>query len=585
MTRRVAGASALSLAAFAVTVAASTLSPLAVSAQTSAAPTAPSNPAGEGSSPLGPAPGTAAGQQTNGTNTATNAANNAVNSTPAPPANLPPPSTVPAVALPQNPTLNPSIPVPLATGRQGTSAPIAPATLPPSDAFNLAQTVDLALRSSSDLEIATTNLQRDAAAVEVARSQDLPRINTQDTYQHLDSPVNVPFAIPGQPTEFITAETQDKEILTLNGSLPLDISGRIRNTVRQAQLQQLADRFNRDRTYNNRVLYAQQTYFNLLRSQHQVDVDRSALQDAVTQETIAQRQFAGGVGQRVDFLRSQTQVATAQQNLFAAENDLSNQQNNFNDTIGRPLGNRVTVIDAAGVTTGTAVADNVAAAASTSPAAAAAAVQIPPASSFFSPDTTPPVSLEEGLRVAQKQRPELLADQVNIQAQERQVQIVRTNNYPTLSLNASGDYYPVTDFQTPRHSLGVYTVQLNIPIYDGGETAGQVREARANEQNDKTLYGSDQTEVELQVRQNYSNLETAAQQINAANTALQEAIAARELAQVRYANGISLYLEVTDAENALTQAETNQVNAVYNYLTARAQYENAIGAPQLGSTI
>ena len=174
---------------------------------------------------------------------------------------------------------------------------------------------------------------------------------------------------------------------------------------------------------------------------------------------------------------------------------------------------------------------------------------------------------------------------MNVQAAARQVQITRLSNYPTLSLNASGDYYPTTDFQTPRHSLGVYTVQVNIPLYDGGQTAGQVKEQRANQANTKTLFGSDQTEVELQVRQSYQNLQTAAQQITSANVALQEAIAARELAQVRYANGIGLYLEVTDAEDALVQAETNQVNAVYNYLTSRAEYENAIGAPQLSSTI
>ena len=274
-------------------------------------------------------------------------------------------------------------------------------------------------------------------------------------------------------------------------------------------------------------------------------------------------------------------------NLFAAENSLSNQQNNFNDLIGHPLGNQATAVDAPGVTTGTAVSTNVAASSSSTDIAAATAaeVQVPPASSFFTPNTAPPVSLEEGLRLAQKQRPELLADQVNVQAAARQVQITRTNNYPTLSLNASGDYYPQTDFQTPRHSLGVYTVQLNIPLYDGGETAGQVREQRANQANTKTLFGSDQTEVELQVRQSYQNLQTAAEQISSANVALQEAIAARELAQVRYANGIGLYLEVTDAEDALVQAETNQVNAVYNYLTSRAEYENAIGAPQLSSTI
>jgi outer membrane protein TolC len=40
-------------------------------------------------------------------------------------------------------------------------------------------------------------------------------------------------------------------------------------------------------------------------------------------------------------------------------------------------------------------------------------------------------------------------------------------------------------------------------------------------------------------------------------------------------------LEVTDAQTALVQSENNQVDAVYNFLVARAQFQNSIGAPQV----
>jgi outer membrane protein len=87
--------------------------------------------------------------------------------------------------------------------------------------------------------------------------------------------------------------------------------------------------------------------------------------------------------------------------------------------------------------------------------------------------------------------------------------------------------------------------------------------------------------VTLDVRQADLNLLTAARQIGAANTALQQAIAARQLAQARYEGQVGLYLEVTDAQAALVQAENSQVNAVYDYLVARAQFENALGTPQI----
>ena len=47
---------------------------------------------------------------------------------------------------------------------------------------------------------------------------------------------------------------------------------------------------------------------------------------------------------------------------------------------------------------------------------------------------------------------------------------------------------------------------------------------------------------------------------------------------------VGLFLEVTDAQAALIRAENSQVDAVYNYLTARAQYENVLGIPALQQT-
>src|SRR5450432_108828 len=66
--------------------------------------------------------------------------------------------------------------------------------------FNLTTTINLALKSSNQLAVANTNIDRDAAAAGVAESGFLPQISTSDTYQHLDSPVKVAFSIPGQPS-------------------------------------------------------------------------------------------------------------------------------------------------------------------------------------------------------------------------------------------------------------------------------------------------------------------------------------------------------------------------------------------------
>jgi len=109
----------------------------------------------------------------------------------------------------------------------------------------------------------------------------------------------------------------------------------------------------------------------------------------------------------------------------------------------------------------------------------------------------------------------------------------------------------------------------------------RIQEARLRTENAQTTAGSVKSGITLDVRQAYLNLQTASRQIEAANAVLQQAIAARQLAEIRYQGQVGLFLEVTDAQSALVQAESSQVNAVYDYLVARANFDNALGTPQL----
>jgi len=50
-----------------------------------------------------------------------------------------------------------------------------------------------------------------------------------------------------------------------------------------------------------------------------------------------------------------------------------------------------------------------------------------------------------------------------------------------------------------------------------------------------------------------------------------------EIASAQYTEGLASQLELTDAEVALRQSEFNYAQAVYDYLVARAQFDEATG--------
>ena len=453
-----------------------------------------------------------------------------------------------------------------AGGSQG-SLPVPGASGLP-QLFDLAATVRAATQSSADIQTAARNVEIDRRRSDEAAAQGRPNVDASGTAIRYDQATKI--AIGPGPAIQVTPTHQ--EILTLNVSNRFDLTGQIRVASDQARLQSLADEFILGQVRNGRILRAQTIYFNTLRAQHQVDVAQAALSNAERQLQDATNLSAAGVGQRIDVLRAQTQVATAQQNLEAAQNNFGIALTSFNDLVGRPLNAPVRLLDPPGVIIRQPVTDF-------SGVGAPDLKAQPPLPG--APGEVGAINVDRALQTANAQRPEILQAQVNVRVAETGVKLSRAGLEPTFSLSAAGNYYPTPSFQFPRQRVAQLTATLNIPLYDGGATRDRVQESRLRTQNAQTSLASTQSDVALDVRQSYLNLATAAQQIGAANAALQSAIAARQLAQLRYQGQVGLYLEVTDAQAALVQAENNQVDAVYNYLVARAQFQNAVGAPQV----
>lgn len=434
--------------------------------------------------------------------------------------------------------------------------------------YDLPRTIDAALQSSADVQTATRNVEIDRKRADEAGAAGRPNVDASGTAIRYDQATKI--ALGSGPAIQVTPTHQ--EILSLNVSNRFDLTGQIRAAVSQYRLQSLADQFVLGQIRNARILRAQSIYFNTLRAQHQVDVAKASLTNFQRQLTDANSLNEAGVGQKIDVLRAQTQVATAEQNLTTAQNNLGIAVISFNDLVGRPLDAPVQLADPPGVVFKQPITDFTSVGAPTVKDTA----PLPDA-----PTEVSAIDVNQALLTANGQRPEILQAQVNVRVAETGIKLARAGLEPTFSLSAAGNYYPTPSFQFPRQRTAQLTATLTIPLYDGGATRDRVQEARLRTQNAQTSLASTRSDVALDVRQAYLNLATAAQQIGAASAALQSAIGARQLAELRYKGQVGLYLEVTDAQAALVQAENNQVDAVYNYLVARAQFQNAVGTPQV----
>src|SRR5919106_1848815 len=143
------------------------------------------------------------------------------------------------------------------------------------------------------------------------------------------------------------------------------------------------------------------------------------------------------------------------------------------------------------------------------------------------------------------------------------------------SIRDANDVFPFDYTGQPFRA----NLTISLPIFTGFSRSLRVSQARAQELDADEDVRARRLQVRTEVHARHLALQTAYQAI-----AVQEAnrAAARDqlrLAQDRYRLGAGTSLEVSDAQNAVQQAEGDYVNAVYDYHKAVAALEAAVGRP------
>ncbi len=129
-------------------------------------------------------------------------------------------------------------------------------------------------------------------------------------------------------------------------------------------------------------------------------------------------------------------------------------------------------------------------------------------------------------------------------------------------------------FWTNPISVGV---QLSVPIFGGLTRMNKSRELK-NQISQITLqrlYARQQLDV--QVRSALNDLMTARETMFAQELTVEQARKAYRISDTRYRAGAGTILELNSAQLAQTQAQLNFSQAIYDYLTAKAEYDRIVG--------
>jgi outer membrane protein len=121
-------------------------------------------------------------------------------------------------------------------------------------------------------------------------------------------------------------------------------------------------------------------------------------------------------------------------------------------------------------------------------------------------------------------------------------------------------------------------LQLTVPVFSGFARPARVQQRRATVLQLDTQAREAEAQIANQVRTLLDQVREARERADAQAHARRQAQRGYEIASVQYREGLGSRLEVTDAEVALRQSEFNYAQAIYDYLTARARLDEAVGA-------
>ena len=195
-------------------------------------------------------------------------------------------------------------------------------------------------------------------------------------------------------------------------------------------------------------------------------------------------------------------------------------------------------------------------------------------------ETLPSVDGEDGetgalLDEAIQARPELAALANQVRAQELTVRAIKGAFGPTLSLSTGlSDAGEQFSNLTWNWTTGL---ALSFPIYQGGQTKAQVREAEANLAAVKAQLDGERQQVRFEIEQARLAIRADKVALDATAEALANARVRLQLAEGRYESGVGSIIELGDSQVALTSAAQQRVQAEYILSQARAGLLKALG--------
>lgn len=442
--------------------------------------------------------------------------------------------------------------------------------------LDLTEAIQVSLANNSDIKRSLLNLKTADEQVRMAWGEVLPDISGSATYtRNLEIPVNF------VPATFFDPNAPAGELVPLQfgtdnnwqGGLAVEqtlFRGEAIIGISSSKLFKAAQAENLRATTQQIVTQSRLAYYNVLVAEEQLRLQEATVDRLKKNLADNEARLKAGLVDEYSVLQVEVQLRNQQPQLTQARYNVQQAYRELRVVLGVPLDLQFSVqgdLNSFDVTSAKAmqeVNENL--------------KQVDGMTPYqFSKDA-------DAMDVATDLRGDIrVLDQRNA-LKEREIKAIKSRYLPTLTANynlnwsaaqAGNPVFFGTDETRARSQTLGFT--LSLPIFQGFQRNANLNIAQIEKKDLEEQKRAAVRSAKNDIQSARESLNQAIETAPAREQALELAQQGYERARARLENGLSSQLDVTNAELQLREAEANYARMVYSYLSAKAQYDQAIG--------
>ncbi len=287
------------------------------------------------------------------------------------------------------------------------------------------------------------------------------------------------------------------------------------------------------------VLAVGNLYLMALADRARLDAADAQVTTAETLAQLAEDQLSSGLVPQIDVLRQQVQLQAARSRQIAASNSLAKRKLQLARAIGLPARQAFELSDSAA----------------------------------YKPMAAP--TIDEAVAEASAHRPDVAGARARLEAARAARRAAASGALPTLDVDADVGALGPSASTAERTFTVAATVRM--PIFEGGRTRANVREADARMKEREAELADLQGGLRYDISAALLDLQAAATAVDVASSA--RTLADQELtqAQDRFQAGVASSVELVQAQESVARASEQYIDAVYGHMLAKAGLAQAMG--------